>query len=102
MSAPSWKDRAGEGARAGQGDSGPRAIADALRRYLVELSEGKLTLDGIDPERHLFDRGYVDSLSAVMLLAHIEERWNVQIEDLELVESLSTVNALAARIDEGR
>ena len=92
------KDRNG-GAAA---DAEPQAIADALRRYLVELSEERLSYGGIDPERHLFDHGYVDSLSAVMLLAHIEERWGVQIDDLELVESLTTVNALAARIHSAR
>jgi acyl carrier protein len=69
---------------------------------LVELSEGKLSLDGIDPDRHLFDHGYVDSLSAVMLLAHIEESYGVPIEDVELVENLTSLNALAARIDAGR
>jgi len=92
------KDRDG-GAAAG---AEPQAIADALRRYLVELSEEKLAYGEIDSDRHLFDHGYVDSLSAVMLLAHIEERWGVQIDDLELVESLTTVNALAARIHSAR
>jgi len=92
------KDRNG-GAAA---DAEPQAIADALRRYLVELSEERLSYGGIDPERHLFDHGYVDSLSAVMLLAHIEERWGVQIEDVELIESLTSVNALAARIHQAR
>jgi acyl carrier protein len=95
MVAPGMKDRAGEGAE------GLREVAEALRGYLVELSEGKLELAAVDPDRHLFDHGYVDSLSAVMLIAHIEERWGVQIEDLELVESLTTVNALAARIHQG-
>jgi acyl carrier protein len=80
----------------------PQGIAEALRRYLVELSEERLAYGQIDPDRHLFDHGYVDSLSAVMLLAHIEERWGVQIEDVELIESLTTVNALAARIHQGR
>ncbi|HET6304585.1 MAG TPA: acyl carrier protein [Myxococcota bacterium] len=92
------KDRNG-GAAA---DAEPQAIADALRRYLVELSEERLSYGEIDPERHLFDHGYVDSLSAVMLLAHIEERWGVQIEDVELIESLTSVNALAARIHSAR
>ena len=98
MSAPMAKGREG-GAEAG---SGAQAVADALRHYLVELSEQRLAYGDIDPDRHLFDHGYVDSLSAVMLLAHIEERWGVQIEDVELVESLTTVNALAARIHPAR
>jgi acyl carrier protein len=98
MSAPVAKDR--DGSTAGVAE--PQAIADALRRYLVELSEQRLSYGDVDPDRHLFDHGYVDSLSAVMLLAHIEERWGVQVEDVELVESLTTVNALAARIHQAR
>ena len=98
MSAPMAKDRE-RGAEAG---GGAQAIVDALRRYLVELSEQRLAYGEIDPDRHLFDHGYVDSLSAVMLLAHIEEHWGIQIEDVELVESLTSVNALAARIHQTR
>lgn len=88
--------------RGAAGGADPQGIAEALRRYLVELSEERLAYGQIDPDRHLFDHGYVDSLSAVMLLAHIEERWGVQIEDVELIESLTTVNALAARIHQAR
>jgi len=98
MSVPVAKDRNGGSASGAE----PQAIADALRRYLAELSEERLAFGEIDPDRHLFDHGYVDSLSAVMLLAHIEERWGIQIEDVELLESLTTLNALAARIHQVR
>jgi acyl carrier protein len=73
-------------------------IQEQLRRYLVEASEGELRDEAIDPTASLLDYGYIDSLSAVMFLAHIEERYGVRIEDVELVEQSQSLEALAARI----
>jgi acyl carrier protein len=77
-------------------------IVRELRDEVARLSEGKLASDGIDPGEHLFDCGYVDSLSAVMLLAHIEDRYGVLIEDVELIESLTTLDAIAAHVERSR
>lgn len=77
-------------------------VVDALRADVAALSEGKLSVAEIDPEGHLFDYGYLSSLTAVMFLSNIEERFGVEIEDLELVEELTTLNAVAARIRELR
>jgi acyl carrier protein len=85
------------GLRSQPGES-PAEIVEELRARLVELAEGKLSHAAIDPARHLFDHGYVDSLSAVMLLAHIEERWGVEIEDTRLLDELSTLDAIARHI----
>lgn len=74
------------------------SIVDELRQKVAELSEGKLTADGIDPAGHLFDYGYVDSLTAVVFMAYVEERWGVAIEDVELLEKLNTVRAIAERV----
>ena len=75
-------------------------IVEALRRELAEISDGKLTAEGIDPDGHLFDYGYVDSLSAVMFLAHVEDTWGVCIDDVELVERLNTLSAIARHVAE--
>jgi len=69
-----------------------------LRRILAEISEGDLQFEEIEPDGHLLDFGYVDSLRAVLLLARIEESFGVEIDDVEFVEELLTVNALARRI----
>jgi acyl carrier protein len=74
------------------------ALVDELRSKVAEMSEGKLTAQSIDPAGHLFDYGYVDSLSAVMFIAYIEERWGVAIEDVDLVEKLTNLRAIAERI----
>lgn len=78
------------------------AIVDELRSRIVEYSEGKLREEDVDAGQSILDQGYVDSLSAVMLLAHIEERWGVTIEDTELLEGLNTLDAMAQRVLEGR
>jgi acyl carrier protein len=76
----------------------PAEIRDELRRYLVEVSDGALSHDAIDPSAPLVDHGYVDSLSAVMFLAHVEERYGVRIEDVELVERITSLEAIAAHV----
>jgi acyl carrier protein len=77
-------------------------VVERLRSHVAALSEGKLTAGEVDPEGHLFDYGYLSSLTAVMFLANIEEQFGVEIEDLELVEELTTLSAVAARIRELR
>ena len=77
-------------------------LVEALRALLVEVSEGKLQANDIDPAANLFDFGYVDSLSGVMFLARIEEEWGVHIEDFDLVERLTTIEAVAAHLREQR
>jgi acyl carrier protein len=73
-------------------------ILDALRRELVENSDGDLTLDMIGPGEALFESGCVDSVSAVALLNFIEERYGVCISEVEVVGRLSTLEMLARHI----
>jgi acyl carrier protein len=73
-------------------------LVASLQAVLAELSEGKLAASQIDPDAHLFDFGYVNSLSAVMFLAHISEQHGVEIEDVELIEEVTTLRAVAQRI----
>ena len=77
-------------------------ITAGLAQQLAELSEGKLAAGAIDARGHLFDYGYVDSLSAVMFLAHIEEKYGVHIEDMDLVEKYTNLDAIARHIAESR
>ena len=46
----------------------------------------------------MLDSGYVDSLSAVVLLARIEEIWAVDVDDTCLVNGATTLNDLAVLI----
>ena len=73
-------------------------IADALCHLIVELSNGQLTIDDIDPDQHMLDSGYIDSLSTVMFLARIDEIWTVDIDDASLVNGATTLNDLSVLI----
>ena len=53
----------------------------------------------IDIRAHLLDSGYVDSLSATELLADIERRYGVRIDEMDIVGRLCTIEALASEIE---
>lgn len=82
--------------------AGEAGLVAELRAYLAELSEGKLAEDAIDPAGHLFDFGYVDSLSAVMFTAHLEEQYGVRIEEVDLLEKFTSLSAVAAHVAKSR
>ncbi len=62
-------------------------VVGDLRRKLVELSEGALGFEQIDPTASILDYGYVDSLSAARLLQFIEKRYGVLVPQTELVKT---------------
>lgn len=74
------------------------SIREALKGKLAELSEGKLRADEIDSGAQLLDYGYVDSLSAVMFLAYVEERWGVRIDDMEVLEKYHSLDRIVERL----
>lgn len=78
------------------------ALVLELRDYLVQISEDKALLAELDPDGDLLDHGYLDSLSAVMFIAHVQERYGVRIEDMELMGELNTLRAVAAHVDARR
>ena len=78
------------------------ALRDELLLLLVEATEGKFRADEIEPSANFFDYGYVDSLSGVVFLAEIEERYGVEIDDMEVIERLNTLDLLAAHVAERR
>jgi acyl carrier protein len=77
---------------------------DAIRKHLLDLlieaNEGKFELSEIDPAANFLDYGYIDSLTGVVFLAEIEERYGIEIDDLELVERLNSIDALAVHVAE--
>jgi len=83
---------------AAESPGAPAELVDALLDQLVKISKGKLKREEVDPSGHIFDYGYVDSLSAVMLIAHVERSYGVQITDVEIVERFNTLDTIAARI----
>jgi len=77
---------------------GRAQVIEELRTRLAAISDGKFAATSIDPAVNVFDYGYVDSLSAVLFLAHVEETYGVAIDDVELVERLNTLDAIADHV----
>lgn len=86
------------GEQSARDDERTRVIADRLRAFVVEKSDGLLEPDAVDPEGHLYDAGYVDSQSSVALLAFIEGEWGVEVTEVELVGRLSSLDSLARHV----
>ena len=81
---------------------GLEALRGELVDVLVRAIEGKFQHAEIDTAVNFFDYGYVDSLTAVVFLAEIEQRYGVEIDDVAVVERLNSVDALAAYVAERR
>ena len=87
--------------RAAAPDSDRRSEVEwSLRRFFAERSGGALTPDAIDPSVHLFNSGYVDSMSSLALLDFIDERYGVTVPEVELVGPLCTLAGLAGYVAE--
>jgi acyl carrier protein len=98
----SKKAPAGSAAPAAASGSPPleasAAVVESLRECLARSSDGKLEDAQIDVRGHLFDSGYLDSLRSADLIAFVESRYRVRIDERELVGRLCTLEALAREI----
>jgi len=72
---------------------------DWLRASVSRISRDHIPPADIDVRAHLLDSGYVDSLSSTELLADIERRFGVRIEEMDIVGRLCNIAALAREIE---
>jgi methoxymalonate biosynthesis acyl carrier protein len=64
-------------------------------RYEIEADDDDFTVDV-----HLFDYGYIDSIGATALIAHIEKTYGIQVTNQDLMlYSMNTVREIADFID---
>jgi acyl carrier protein len=75
------------------------SVLDVLRATVSRLSRDHVPAQDLDPRAHLLDSGYVDSLSSIELLAEIERRYHVRIDEMDIVGRLCTIDALAREIE---
>jgi methoxymalonate biosynthesis acyl carrier protein len=60
-------------------------------RYEIEADDDEFTTDV-----HLFDYGYIDSIGATALIAHIENTYGIQVTNQDLMlYSMNTVQEIA-------
>jgi len=74
------------------------SVLDDLRRHIGASSRDSLPADAIDTRAHLYDAGYVDSITGADLLVHIERRYGLFIPETDLVGRLCSLDALARHI----
>ncbi len=77
----------------------PASVLDLLRTTVSRISRDHIPAAELDLRAHMLDSGYIDSLSATELLAEIERRYKVRIDEMDLVGRLCTLEALAREIE---
>jgi len=75
-----------------------QAVELRLVELLVQASEGRLRPEAIDPGEHLYDCGYLDSMSAAGFLAAVAQEYGVRLRESQLIGQLDHVRALARHI----
>ena len=78
---------------------GSGTVLDMLRATVTRISRDHVPSESIDIRAHLLDSGYIDSLRATELLADIERRYGVRIDEMDIVGRLCTIEALAREIE---
>jgi acyl carrier protein len=90
--------------RKGGGDKEARGVAEediaqAIKTYIVGQFMPEQPHAVIDDEDQLFQRGIIDSLGIFMLLAFLQERFQVEIQPEDVVlENFETVRAITRLI----
>jgi acyl carrier protein len=71
-------------------------ILHELEQHIRQRYEIDDDDDEFDVDVHLFDYGYIDSIGATALIAHIEKTYNIQVTNQDLMlYPLNTVREIA-------
>jgi acyl carrier protein len=87
----------GSEAKGGAG-AGADAILATLRTRIAVQSRGRLAAEDVDVDVNVCDYGYLDSLSYVEFLLHVETTFGVRVLDVQFIGRFNTLRALAAHI----
>ena len=74
------------------------AIEQDLVGLLVQQNEGRVAADSIALDEHIYDCGYVDSLSAGPFLKAVEARFGVTLKESQLIGHFDHIRALARHL----
>lgn len=73
-------------------------ITDLVAQVCTTMPDPR-PFEEIDTKIHMYDAGYVTSITAADLLAHIESRYGVDISETKLIGPLQNLEALATHIE---
>jgi acyl carrier protein len=103
----SWRDRlrrrpreAGAPAAAGSAAETPEraSVLEQLCAFVALQSDGEVTADAVPTHARIYDDGVIDSIGAAAMLAFVEDRYDVEVDEVELVGRLATLAALAEHV----
>lgn len=73
-------------------------VSDLVAQICTTMPDPR-PFEEIDVQIHMYDAGYVTSITAADLLAHIEGRYGVDISETKLIGPLQNLEALASHIE---
>lgn len=74
-------------------------LAAELETHIRDRYEIEVDDYDFDRDVHLFDYGYIDSIGATALIAHVEKTYGIQVTNQDLMlYSMNTVNEIASFI----
>ena len=76
-------------------------VRQDLLAWIVANATQPCSIEDIHSDVSMCDAGYIDSIRGADLLAHIERRYAVRVEEVELVGRLQTLDELVAHVAGG-
>jgi acyl carrier protein len=74
-------------------------IIDTIRDFIVGELGYTGSRDELTPSRDLLDADVIDSIGVFKLVSFIEDRWDIEIDDDELVpENFATLEAMTSLV----
>ena len=98
MPASSGELRSGASSGSHSGGQNRSEVLADLKRCICENSPDSLIEAELDSVAHLYDAGYVTSITAADLLVYIKERYDLVIPPVDLAGRLDNLEALVAHI----
>lgn len=75
------------------------SIKDQIREYIAAELGWDKPADELSDDFELLEKDVVDSLGIFKIISFIEEEWDVEVDDDELVpENFETINSIAGLI----
>lgn len=94
-------DREGAEAPGGAGSRDADAVRADLLAWVAANGAQPRPVEELHTDVSMCDAGYIDSIRAADLLAHVQQRYRARVPEVELVGRLSTLDALIAHIAGG-